>query len=213
MTNEKLLDKISNLMKRAKDKDDAEGEASILLAQKLMAKHNISVSQVQIFESKSEVNESRVEFGRMIWWYAELAATIASHFRCSCMKHGSSVIFVGLDEDAEIATAVYQGAIDHIKYRRRQMTWASKDEKNSYIVGFMCGLDEKLEAQKAAMIQESESTALVLQTPVEVKDYIKNNTTSSYKTSSQVRDLDMDSYFMGLDEGKHAELNSCRILE
>ena len=213
MTNEKLLDKISNLMKRAKDKDDAEGEASILLAQKLMAKHNISVSQVQIFESKSEVNESRVEFGRMIWWYAELAATIASHFRCSCMKQGSSVIFVGLDEDAEIATAVYQGAIAHIKYRRRQMTWASKDEKNSYIVGFMRGLDEKLEAQKAAMIKESESTALVLQTPAEVKDYIKNNTTSSYKTSSQVRDLDIDSYFMGLDEGKHAELNSGRILE
>lgn len=213
MTNDKILDKISNLMKRAKEKDDAEGQTSILLAQKLMAKHNISVSQVQIFESKSEVNESRVEFGRMIWWYAELAATIASHFRCSCMKHGSSVIFVGLDEDAEIATAVYQGAIDHIKYRRRQMTWASKDEKNSYIVGFMCGLDDKLEAQKAELERESDSTALVLQTPAEVKDYIKNNTTSSYKTATQVRDIDIESYFMGLDEGKHAELNSGRIIE
>ena len=213
MTNEKLLDKISNLMKRAEEKDDAEGQASILLAQNLMAKHNISVSQVQIHENKSEVNESRVRFGRMIWWYAELAATIASHFRCSCMKQGNSVIFVGLGEDAEIATAVYQGAIEHIKYRRRQMTWASKDEKNSYIVGFMCGLDEKLEAQKAAMIQESESTALVLQTPVEVKDYIENNTTSSYKSNTQVRDIDIASYFMGLDEGKNAELNSSRILE
>lgn len=213
MTNDKILDKISNLMKRAEEKDDAEGQASILLAQKLMAKHNISVSQVKIHESKSEVNESRVEFGRMIWWYAELAATIASHFRCSCMKHGSSVIFVGLDEDAEIATAVYQGAIDHIKYRRRQMTWASKDEKNSYIVGFMCGLDDKLEAQKAALERESDSTALVLQTPAEVKDYIKNNTTSSYKTATQVRDIDIESYFMGLDEGKHAELNSGRIIE
>lgn len=213
MTNDKILDKISNLMKRAEEKDDAEGQASILLAQKLMAKHNISVSQVKIHESKSEVNESRVEFGRMIWWYAELAATIASHFRCSCMKHGSSVIFVGLDEDAEIATAVYQGAIDHIKYRRRQMTWASKDEKNSYIVGFMCGLDDKLEAQKAELERESDSTALVLQTPAEVKDYIKNNTTSSYKTATQVRDIDIESYFMGLDEGKHAELNSGRIIE
>lgn len=213
MTNDKILDKISNLMKRAEEKDDAEGQASILLAQKLMAKHNISVSQVKIHESKSEVNESRVEFGRMIWWYAELAATIASHFRCSCMKQGSSVIFVGLDEDAEIATAVYQGAIDHIKYRRRQMTWASKDEKNSYIVGFMCGLDDKLEAQKAELERESDSTALVLQTPAEVKDYIKNNTTSSYKTATQVRDIDIESYFMGLDEGKHAELNSGRIIE
>ena len=213
MTNDKILDKISNLMKRAEEKDDAEGQASILLAQKLMAKHNISVSQVKIHESKSEVNESRVEFGRMIWWYAELAATIASHFRCSCMKQGSSVIFVGLDEDAEIATAVYQGAIDHIKYRRRQMTWASKDEKNSYIVGFMCGLDDKLEAQKAELERESDSTALVLQTPSEVKDYIKNNTTSSYKTATQVRDIDIESYFIGLDEGKHAELNSGRIIE
>lgn len=213
MTNGRILDKISNLMKRAKDKDDAEGQASILLAQKLMAKHNISVSQVRIYESKSEVNESRVKFGRMIWWYAELAATIASHFRCSCMKHGSSVIFVGLDEDAEIATAVYQGAIDHIKYRRRQMTWASKDEKNSYIVGFMCDLDDKLEAQKAELERESYSTALVLQTPAEVKDYIENNTTSSYKSNTQVRDIDIASYFMGLDEGKNAELNSSRILE
>ena len=213
MTNEKLLDKISNLMKRANDKDDAEGQASILLAQKLMAKHNISVSQVRIYESKSEVNESRVKFGRMIWWYAELAATIASHFRCSCMKQGSSVIFVGLDEDAEIATAVYQGAIDHIKYRRRQMTWASKDEKNSYIIGFMCGLDEKLEAQKAEIERESDSTALILQTPVEVTDYIRNNTTRSYKTSTVTKEIDIASYFMGLDEGKHAELNSGRILD
>ena len=213
MTNEKLLDKISNLMKRAEEKDDAEGQASILLAQKLMAKHNISINQVQIYETKSKVNGSRVRFGRMIWWYAELAATIAGHFRCSCMKQGSSVIFVGLGEDAEIATAVYQGAIDHIKYRRRQMTWASKDEKNSYIIGFMCGLDDKLEAQKAAMTQESESTALVLQTPVEVKDYVKNNTTSSYTSNTQVRNIDTESYFMGLDEGKNAELDSSRILE
>lgn len=213
MTNEKLLDKISNLMKRAEEKDDAEGQASILLAQKLMAKHNISVSQVKIHESKSEVNESRVKFGRMIWWYAELAATIASHFRCSCMKQGSSVIFVGLGEDAEIATAAYQGAIDHIKYRRRQMTWASKDEKNSYIVGFMCGLDEKLEAQKAEIERESDSTALILQTPVEVTDYIRNNTTRSYKTSTVTKEIDIASYFMGLDEGKNAELNSGRILD
>ena len=213
MTDDKILDKISNLMKRAQDKDDAEGQASILLAQKMMAKHNISVSQVQIYESKSEVNESRVKFGRMIWWYAELAATIASHFRCSCMKQGSSVIFVGLGEDAEIATAVYQGAIDHIKYRRRQMTWASKDEKNSYIIGFMCGLDEKLEAQKAEIERESDSTALILQTPVEVTDYIRNNTTRSYKTSTVTKEIDIASYFMGLDEGKNAELNSGRILE
>ena len=93
------------------------------------------------------------------------------------------------------------------------MTWASKDEKNSYIVGFMCGLDDKLEAQKAELERESDSTALVLQTPAEVKDYIKNNTTSSYKTATQVRDIDIESYFMGLDEGKHAELNSGRIIE
>lgn len=62
---EKLLNKISNLMKRAAEADDEEGQSSIVLAQRLMAKHNISASQIEAFESKSEIHLANRKFGRV----------------------------------------------------------------------------------------------------------------------------------------------------
>ena len=92
MKNDKILDKISNLMKRAREADDAEGEASILLAQKLMVKHNVSLSDVELFDSKSEVNASSVQFGRLLWWQRMLAASLAEQFRCKSVLSGRNEI-------------------------------------------------------------------------------------------------------------------------
>ena len=148
MSNEKILDKISNLMKRAREADDAEGEASILLAQKLMVKHNVSLSDVELFDSKSEVNSSSIQFGRILWWQRILAASLADQFRCKSVLSGTKkVVFYGMNDDAKIASEVYEGAIMHIKYRRSKMTYATKAEKTSYIKGFICGLIDRLEEE------------------------------------------------------------------
>lgn len=94
MTQEKLLNKISNLMKRAAEADDEEGQSSILLAQRLMAKHNISTSQIEAFESKSDICLADRKFGRVLWWHKSLAIAISKAFRCKAVMYGTTLQFV-----------------------------------------------------------------------------------------------------------------------
>ena len=211
MKNDKILDKISNLMKRAREADDAEGEASILLAQKLMVKHNVSLSDVELFDSKSEVNASSVQFGRLLWWQRMLAASLAEQFRCRSVLSGKNkVVFYGMNDDARIASEVYEGAIMHIKYRRSKMSYATKSEKNSYIKGFICGLIDRLEEQRKSLV--SESTELMVLVPQEVNDHVDQITNGSKARISVPDDLDIEHYLKGIKDGSRAEIVTSRII-
>lgn len=211
MSNEKILDKISNLMKRAREADDAEGEASILLAQKLMVKHNVSLSDVELFESKSEVNASSVQFGRLLWWQRILAANLADQFRCRSVLSGTNkVVFYGLNDDAQIASEVYEGAIMHIKYRRSKMSYATKSEKNSYIKGFIYGLINRLEEQRMSMV--AETTELMVLVPQEVNDHVDDLTNGRQASIAYPDDLDVEHYLKGMADGVRAEIMTSKII-
>lgn len=209
MVEEKLLNKISNLMKRAAEADDEEGQSSIVLAQRLMAKHNISASQIEAFESKSEIHLANRKFGRVLWWHKQLAIVIAKAFRCQAIMCGTSLQFVGLNEDSEIAKEVFEGALEHIKYRKSQMFYATKEEKNSYVIGFIEGLKDKLEKQAEQLSQESYALAILV--PAEVTDYVTTNASGS-KEVSFPSSFDAASYLNGLDEGSSAEIITSRLV-
>ena len=209
MVEEKLLSKISNLMKRAAEADDEEGQSSIVLAQRLMAKHNISAYQVEAFESKSEIHLADRKFGRVLWWHKQLAIVISKAFRCQAIMCGSSLRFVGLNEDSEIAKEVFEGALEHIKYRKSQMFYATKEEKNSYVIGFIEGLKDKLEKQAEQLSQESYALSILV--PAEVTDYVTTNTSGSKKVSFP-SSFDAASYLSGLDEGSSAEIITSRLV-
>lgn len=210
MVEEKLLNKISNLMKRAAEADDEEGQSSIVLAQRLMAKHNISISEVQAFDMKSEIKLAYHEFGRIFWWHKQLAIVISKAFRCQAIVSGSYYLkFVGLNEDAEIAKEVFEGALEHIKYRKSQMHYASKEEKNSYVQGFILGLKQKLDAQAQQIAAESNALAVLV--PAEVTDYVTTNTNGT-ASSDCPSDFDAMSYLNGLDEGSRAQIQASRII-
>lgn len=206
---EKLLNKISNLMKRAAEADDEEGQSSIVLAQRLMTKHNISASQIEAFESESEIHLANRKFGRVLWWHKQLAIVISKAFRCQAIMCGSSLQFVGLNEDSEIAKEVFEGALEHIKYRKSQMFYATKEEKNSYVIGFIEGLKDKLEKQAEQLSQESYALAILV--PAEVTDYVTTNTSGS-KEVSFPSSFDAASYLNGLDEGSSAEIITSRLV-
>lgn len=122
---------------------------------------------------------------------------------------GSSLQFVGLNEDSEIAKEVFEGALEHIKYRKSQTFYATKEEKNSYVIGFIEGLKDKLEKQAEQLSQESYALAILV--PAEVKDYVKTNTSGS-KEVSFPSSFDAASYLNGLDEGSSAEIITSRLV-
>lgn len=212
MTKDKIINKIAGLMKLARDANDEEGQASIALAQKLMLKHDIQMSEIDEINDKADVTKSTMNFGRVLWWQRELAAVIAEYFKCKSLYSQYSITFVGLGEHSEIARKVYEGASDHIKYRRSQIK-DSKEAKNSYVEGFIIGLDQKLKAQAIDMVDSGECTDLVVCTPVEVTDWLDQQGFKSGKPAQMPSDVDFASLLHGYDDGQNAEIMKSNLVE
>ena len=210
MINDTIVEKIVNLMKRAKGHDDAESQSSIALAQRLMLKHNISIEEVKQQSEKSEIRQNHLKMKRVLWWQKMLAANVADHFRCKVMIGHDGLYFVGMNDDADICRAVYEGAVFHIKYRRSQMKDATKKEKRSFILGFMAGLDEKLEEQKK--YQVTEEMSLMLLVPKEVTDFVSQQAPRTHSVKIK-ESIDFVAYSDGVVEGKEAEILKERIID
>lgn len=66
----KIIGKIQNLLELAYDTpDDEEGQTALLMAQKLMVKHNISMADVSVSQLKETIGEkvATTQF-RLVWW-------------------------------------------------------------------------------------------------------------------------------------------------
>lgn len=89
------------------------------------------------------------------------------------------------------------------------MFYATKEEKNSYVQGFIDGLKDKLDRQSEQL--KSESNELMILVPAEVTDYVTTNTSGTRKVSFP-SSFDAASYLSGLDEGSTAEILTSRLV-
>ncbi|WP_025683619.1 DUF2786 domain-containing protein [Paenibacillus maysiensis] len=147
-----------------------EAQAAMLLAQRLMAKHGLTTSDLKTEENQTvEASRGTVRKSRIQWWEEKLTTIIAENFRCyGFLRRGRLIGFLGLPDDVAIATEVFQFAENAIRYHlaeylkqvyspyspSRKRTNAIK---NDYIDGFLKGLSDKFREQVA-----NESLALVL---------------------------------------------------
>lgn len=175
--NNKVIFKIQNLLELAYDApNDEERQTALLMAQKLMVKHNLSMNDITTTQTKNKIGETVGTWEyRMPWWQEKLAAILGENFRCKTIRRRvfdegiTQMIFFGYQSDAELCTKVYEGAILYLKYRLKRLfptiskaRW--KDYKKSYLLGFLEGLDQRFKAQ----VQSSEELALMVQVPAEV---------------------------------------------
>lgn len=215
MTDERIIEKISNLLKRSQDANDAEGEASILLARKLMMKHDISIERVNSSNSESSINTSMISIKRVLWWQTQLAAVISKNFRCRVLLSSgniSGIEFVGLKDDALIAKKVFESAVAHVKYRKSKMKNCDKKVKNSWTQGFILGLSRKLDDQSKQLLMDEECTALSIQVPIEVDEYV-THVSSAVKSCTLQSDIDYVAYASGMNEGKNSSIYADELLE
>ena len=156
MIDDKILTKIQNLIELANDGNDEEGQTALLMAQRLMLKHDISLDQVEAFgnnkgaeeESSEKVVDSRK---RMPWWIKTLHAVLAANFRCrSLVNQGSGIThvsFFGAKGDVEVVSKIYEAAVMYLNYRLKRLPNKSPDYKNSYLQGFLSALAQRFQAQ------------------------------------------------------------------
>jgi hypothetical protein len=155
---EKVINKVRKALALANDNpSDAEAHTAMLLAQQMLAKHGMTMKDV---EGEQEDLKKVVEVsvtkpsGRIPWWKKQLIMIIAENFKCKAFKGGTTLVLFGLEEDVEIAKAVYQYAEDVMDklaksyvgklYRQGKST---EGVRNEYILGFLHGLGEKFKEQ------------------------------------------------------------------
>lgn len=181
-----ILDKISKTLRLGtNNKNENEAQTAILAAQRLMAKYHITQEEVDDFinendKKDTEVIEEKAENEiNNDKWKRRLIITIAKNFRCDVFYQGSKLVLVGAKEDILITKRVYlyakQAILNSFKiffkenYKPYSVNNSLRNKyKREFALGFIKGLSEKFEKQKA----DSE-LSLVVVNP-NVKDYLKN---------------------------------------
>lgn len=211
-----IIEKIKNLIDLSNDNpDDNEGQTALLMAQKLMLKHDISLTEVQSLEEKpAEAIGENVAYtaSKLFWWERELGIILANNFRCKSLISrsrytNSTLIFFGKEADAELASKVYQAANMFIRYRLKRLPEKGKDYKNSYLSGFLNALAERFK-------QQVEEFGLMVLPSEEVETALAEHIPNLKKSNPKRPDnkFSFAGYFHGMDEGTNATIMPDQIL-
>ena len=181
--NEKIIEKIRKCLELANNNpSEEEAKSAALMAQKLLAKYNISMADVEdVVNDCDDIVEEVVWFKDLVkWgsaraWKYELAAIVAKNFRCKHFFYGKSgVAFYGHMTDVDVAEEVYAFLFRNgDKLANRLAHKANRETRkngygtntagvyNSFVRGYMNGLREALDKQ---------CTALMIVVPQDVND-------------------------------------------
>lgn len=215
---ERIIEKIRKCLALANNNpSEEEAKAAALQAQKLLAKYNISISDV---ESLENVNEEIVE--QAVWfkdavkgvaraWKYQLADIVAKNFRCKHFFYGkSAAVFYGHKTDAQAAAEVFKYLFsmgdrlaNRVTYRvLRQYHKQGQSAQvsgiyNSWVQGFMSGLREGFDKQ---------CTALMIVVPEDVKESYAEKSKSFGHMSAGMRNTGFsnEAYNDGFVTGKGA---------
>lgn len=217
LVDESILRKIQKALQRAEgNSNEHEARTSMLLAQKLMAKHNITIGEVSdVSEKPKEIIETRFRTGsKLQWWEKDLGDIISHNFRCKFYWYRKiqTYAFLGLKEDAEIGKEVFMFARSAMKHHTSKFMLRVSGRrapaiKKNYMLGFLAGLSEAFRDQVA---RESFQLTLVIDEAV----------TEKYKgmkiksVSIGIPDLSLDSlaaHISGYEDGKEVDYKRNRI--
>lgn len=223
LSTEVKIDKIRKLLAKTKNNPlEDEVNTAFLLAQKLMVKWGIEMSEVSLNEDLKEVLEIEVEGeAARIPWKTSLAYIIASNFRCTTyykiykkvVNYRTSskrqIVFIGLKNDVEIATEVYKSAVSYILwgmdkcYQKFYLSGKySRGIRGDYVTGFLRGLKEKFQEQV-----KEEGWGLVLVRDAVVDEFFKNIEKDFVKTrrctAKVLTQNNLEAQRMGYKDGKN----------
>ncbi|MBF6625656.1 DUF2786 domain-containing protein [Aerococcaceae bacterium zg-BR9] len=188
--NDKILDKIRNLLKLAEDgANDEESQTALIMAQKLMLKHKISQNELNESGQNEIVLKSLSVYKRLFWWEKILATVIAKNFRVMLYVQSNrlpyqaatvrKIVYLGYPEDTELAYEVFHLAAESMKYHASYHLKSLQAEnpsvstaylRKAYYKGFIDGLSEKFEQQRRQMQSENAVYEIMVQVPRDVKE-------------------------------------------
>lgn len=203
-----IIAKIKKLLILSNDKAATEAEvyAAILAAQKLLAKYNLNMEEIKIFDEEKDIIKENIEYGSFkgYTWAKFLGIVIAENYCCKCfIEYNGNIIFYGFKEHTEIAKEVFKFLfnIGHNQalticreYTKRD--GHSRGVYNSYTFGFTKGVKSVLDEQ---------CVALKLVVPAKVEQSYENlNLQKSLHTNVTISRKDKEISSKGYIAGRQA---------
>jgi|GEM_PF-1773596 hypothetical protein len=209
--NEKILEKIKNLLRMKRGGTPAEIETALALARELAAKHDIDIDSVDPEEKlKSELGHKDAYVARRVPYDQRYAAKICElYFNVDVVyRHharlvdgwpmtGYAICFIGRGFEIEIAIYIFQFLCGH--FARTWRTGRGRcRSRQSFIWGMFCGIRAKLEEQQAPPA----SSALVLSR----RTYVEKLFPKLRETNSGAPDIADTAAMAGYIAGRNTEL-------
>ena len=231
MKREDIIRKIEGLLAVSKGQaNESESQTALLLARKLMAKHDIDLRDVEggIKRGDDGIVDFKINEPKMVKWYeVQLAMLVAQNFKVKVWRRITDrktvLSFYGYEEDCDFAREIFFMALDAMTYHAKEFMeyyyitdgrYIKKTAKHtnmikdSYLNGFLSGLSQAFENQNKEIEEEF---GLMIVTPAIVEQKFKER---DFKRSSvkAKRTADSNAYFEGLNDGKSTSVqNKARI--
>lgn len=188
-----------NVAEEGSGATDSECQTALTLARKLMAKHNIEMSDLDLDYGKVESHEedSDIFFNtRYCLWKLPLAQVMAKHCACAVMMRkkynakSSRILFVGEKDNPKIVSMMFKHAVFHLENNINRIHFDNWDYSSdyryslsdSYAKGFIDGLRKQYEEQD----KTDPGTALMVVRPASIDEYFQklNVTSATYATNT-----------------------------
>lgn len=221
LQNEKIINKIQKLFARKQSNYAAEAETALLVAQKLMIQHGLTMQDIgQLPSEECKVAEQSAYHSQTPMWHGKIANILAKNFRCKSIwlwknRNGNTVrvmTFIGYPEDAAIVKEAYLYAIALVNFNirciKKRYPRVTRGYLNTYIDGFIVGLKTKFDEQV-----NKEEWGLVLVTPVPVQTQYDayNPVTINPKGRPPEKSNNQKAFNQGYIDGKNFEHDRKRI--
>lgn len=210
MTKENIIERVRKILELANNNaNDNEAQVAMMKAQEMLAKHNMTMKDITKDLGTDDVLDTVMDITINASWKTSLAKVIAENFRCAFLisQRGRSryPMFIGFEEDIEIAQMIFISTITYIDKRATQVYDSyynagkpSKGIRGDYIVGFIQGLDKQFQEQRTA---NKEGWGLVLVTPQAVTDKVSTMKTGTVRSAGTRRQGNMEAFSSGYDDG------------
>ena len=221
MSNEKVINKIQKLFARKQSNFAAEAETALLMAQKLMIQHGLTMQDIGETPLENiEVVELHIYNSQTPMWHGSIARILSSNFRCKNIwiwqnQNGKKIrimTFIGYSEDVIIAKEAYVYALALVKYnircKKKRFPRITVAYINTYIDGFIDGLRAKFKEQ---VNHEQWGLILVTPVPVQVQYDSYNPITIKPKGKKPEKSKNQNAYSQGYVDGKTFNHEKIRI--
>lgn len=218
-------EKIKKLLALAESDNEYEAQSAMIIAQKLMVEHKISISEIQDVGKREVIKKSaNVTYSpRKDPWILSLANIVAKNYCCETGIYYDKIKpqtrhlnFIGLKEDIEICLIVFNYALDCIKSglndrKQKLKTICSQKEItfvcNGYAYGFIDGIKNAFEDQKREFEISNINWGLIVSTPPEVTEKLNSIAIRSKQfNSKQSESISKADYNVGKQDGKNFDI-------